>query len=53
LLHLLLHTTPLIRMKLAYNAYPESASSYQNNKIAHKKNPPALQLMGLSQTLEE
>ncbi|MEZ2739849.1 hypothetical protein [Comamonas jiangduensis] len=37
LLHLLLHTTPLIRMKLAYNAYPESDSSYQNNKIAHKK----------------
>lgn len=34
---LLLHTTPLIRMKLAYNAYPESDSSYQNNKIAHKK----------------
>ncbi len=34
---LLLHTTPLIRMKLAYNAYPASARSYQNNKITHKK----------------
>jgi hypothetical protein len=34
---LLLHTALLIRMKLAYNAYPASDSSYQNNKITHKK----------------
>ena len=37
LVHLLLHTTPLIRMKLTYNAYLASDSSYQKIKLPTKK----------------
>jgi hypothetical protein len=34
---MLQHTTPLIRMKLAYNAYLASDSSYQKIKLPTKK----------------